>query len=123
MTIAFNSSLLFLNVVAVIAPTLAYHSTGWWAEISIEVAEAEDSSMEVAPAGDFSPTELAAEGDDFAMEVESDEVESEVKFQGVELSEKDDSVVEGAFCFLVDSACGPSSTSSFRLADDCVSIV
>ena len=45
------------------------------AEVSIEMAEAEDSSMEGVLAGDFSQTELAAEDDDFAMEVESEEVE------------------------------------------------
>jgi len=40
-------------------------------DFSIEVAEAEELSMEVVEATDFSTTELAAEGCDSAMEVES----------------------------------------------------
>jgi hypothetical protein len=66
---------------------------------------------------EFSPTELAAEDDDFAMEVESEEVESEVKLGRIGLSESDGSAAEDAFrSFLVDPACGPSSTLAFRLA-------
>jgi hypothetical protein len=65
------------------------------AEVSIGAAETEDSSMEVVPARDFSPTELVAEDYDFAMEAESEEAESEVKLQRVELLERDDSVAFG----------------------------
>jgi len=45
--------------------------------------------MEVVQAGDFLTTELATEDGDFAMEVGSEQVESEVKLGRVGHSERD----------------------------------
>jgi hypothetical protein len=109
MTIAFNSSLLMAKSASVLAYSICRSRSNTCksvtplvggAEVSIEVAEVEDSSMEVV---------LEVEDDDFAMEAESEEAESEVKLGRVGLSERGGSVSEDTFrSFLVGPACSPS---------------